>query len=148
MQLGDLPAAEQAVRRAVELAPNDATSYMLLATLCYSLERIGEAESFFKAAISADPVPSEPYYNLALLCSRDKRMEDARKYYQQALERGALPGSRARGGSRRIVRTLRSSCAFQSCWWSSCGAGKEDAPPPAHKSFSQRLDENNGYKGG
>ena len=64
---------------------------MLLATLCYRLNRAGEAESYFKAAITADPVPSEPYYNLALLCSRNKRLEDARNYYQQALERGAVP---------------------------------------------------------
>jgi tetratricopeptide (TPR) repeat protein len=85
------PAAEQAVRRAVDLAPTDAKSQMLLATLCYRLGRIGEAESHFKAAITADPMPSEPYYNLALICSRDRRIEDAKNYYQQALERGALP---------------------------------------------------------
>ena len=91
MLLGDLPAAEQAVRRAVELAPTDAKSQALLATICYRRGRAGEAESHFKAAITADPLPSEPYYNLALLCSRDRRMEDARNYYQQALERGAVP---------------------------------------------------------
>jgi pentatricopeptide repeat protein len=91
MKLGDLPAAEQAVRRSVDLAPNDAKSQMLLATLCYRLGRSGEAESYFKAAISADPVLSEPYYNLALLCSRERRFEDALNYYQQALERGAVP---------------------------------------------------------
>jgi pentatricopeptide repeat protein len=79
------------VRRAVELAPTDARSQLLLATVCYKTGRKGEAESHFKAAINADPMLSEPYYNLALLCSRDRRIEDARTYYQQALERGALP---------------------------------------------------------
>jgi pentatricopeptide repeat protein len=75
----------------VELAPNDATSQMLLATIFYRLGRIGEAESHFKGAITADPLPSEPYYNLALICSRDGRLDEARGFYQQALERGALP---------------------------------------------------------
>ena len=80
-----------AIAKSVELAPNDAKSQLLLATLRYRLGRLGEAESHFKAAINADPMPSEPYYNLALLCSRDRRFEDAKNYYQQALERGAQP---------------------------------------------------------
>jgi pentatricopeptide repeat protein len=75
----------------VDLAPNDAKSQILLATLCYRLGHASEAESYFKAAITADPALSEPYYNLALIYARGKRLDDARLFYQQALERGAVP---------------------------------------------------------
>ena len=44
------------------------------------------------------------------------------------------------------MKTLRSLLCLPVLLAVSCGAGKDDAPPPAHKSFSQRLDENNGYK--
>lgn len=91
MKLGDLPAAEQAVRHSVELAPDDAKSLMLLAKLCNVLRRAGEAESYLKAAITADPLLWEPYYSLAVLYSRDGRIEDAKNFYQQGLERGAVP---------------------------------------------------------
>lgn len=89
----ELPNAEQAARQAVDLAPNDAKSQNLLATLNYRLGRTKEAESYFKAAITADPLPSEPYYNLALICARSQRLDDAKNYYQKALERGAVPDS-------------------------------------------------------
>jgi pentatricopeptide repeat protein len=91
MRLSEVPAAEQALRQAILLAPNDANAHMLLGTLLYRVGRPGEAEVSFKAAISADPLPSEPYYNLALICARDRRFEDAKNYYEQALERGAIP---------------------------------------------------------
>jgi pentatricopeptide repeat protein len=91
MSLGNLAAAEQNVRQAVELAPADAKSQLLLGIIHNRLGRKSEAESHYKAAISADPILSEPYYNLALLCSRGKRLDEARNYYQQALERGAVP---------------------------------------------------------
>lgn len=91
MNLGDLPGAEQSVRRSVDLAPDDAKNQNLLATITYRLGHAKESETLYKAAIAADPIPSEPYFNLALLCARDKRFDDARGYYQQALERGAVP---------------------------------------------------------
>jgi Flp pilus assembly protein TadD len=91
MSMGDLTNAEKSLVEAVELAPDDAKSQMLLASTYYRLGRFPEAESHFKAAITADPVPSEPYYNLALLCVKTKRFEAAREFYNHALERGALP---------------------------------------------------------
>ena len=96
-----MQAANKALGKAVELAPNDAKSQLLLATLRYRTGKLGEAESHFKAAINADPMPSEPYYNLALLCSRDRRFEDAKKYYQQALERGAQPNPKLEEAIRK-----------------------------------------------
>mgnify|MGYP000700487915 CR=1 FL=1 len=91
MAAGDLKTAEKSVKEAVDLAPDDAKSQMLYATICYRLGRTGEAESHFKAAITADPVPSEPYFNLALIYARAKKFELAREYYNKALERGAIP---------------------------------------------------------
>jgi tetratricopeptide (TPR) repeat protein len=91
MTLGDLVGAEECSNQAVELAPDDPKSHMLLGVIAHRQSRYGEAETHFKAAISADPTLSEPYYNLAHLCLRDQRMEDAREYYHQALERGAVP---------------------------------------------------------
>ena len=54
-------------QRAVDLAPDDGKSQMLLGRIYYRQGRKAEAESHFKASITADPVPSEPYYNLAVL---------------------------------------------------------------------------------
>jgi hypothetical protein len=89
--LGDFKAAEQHVKEATVLSPDDAKSLSLLGSIKENLSLYGEAESYYKAAISADPNLSDPYYNLARLCSRDKRTDIARSYYLQALERGALP---------------------------------------------------------
>ena len=75
----------------MELAPNDAKSQILLATISYRLDLIPKAESHFKAAISAEPTASEPYYNLALIYLREERIGEAKTYYYMALERGAVP---------------------------------------------------------
>ncbi|MEO5711957.1 MAG: tetratricopeptide repeat protein [Luteolibacter sp.] len=91
MSMGDLKTAEKNVKEAVDLAPDDAKSQLLYATICYRMGRIGEAESHFKASITADPVPSEPYFNLALVYARSKKLDLARDYYNKALERGAVP---------------------------------------------------------
>ncbi|MES2476749.1 MAG: tetratricopeptide repeat protein [Verrucomicrobiota bacterium] len=89
--LGDFKSAEQHVKEATVLSPDDARSLSLLGSIKENLGQMGEAESYYKGAISADPSLSDPYYNLARLCARDKRIDIARTYYQQALERGALP---------------------------------------------------------
>lgn len=89
--LGNLKAAEQSLKEAVTLAPDDAKSLSLSGSVAQRLDRLGEAESFYKSAISADPLLSDPYFNLAWLCAKDGRLDIARKYYQQALEHGALP---------------------------------------------------------
>ncbi len=89
--LGDFKAAEQHVKEATVLSPDDAKSLSLLGSIKENLSLLGEAESYYKAAISADPILSDPYFNLARLCARDGRLDIARNYYQQALERGALP---------------------------------------------------------
>ncbi len=91
MSMGDLKAAEASVKEAVDLAPDDAKSQLLYATICYRMNRTSEAESHFKAAIMADPIPNEPYFNLALIYGRTKKTDLARDYYQKALERGAVP---------------------------------------------------------
>ncbi len=91
MTIGDLKLAEKSSKEAVDLAPDDAKSQFLYATICHRMGRTSEAESHFKAAITADPVPSEPYFNLAVLTARDKRLDIARDYYNKALERGAQP---------------------------------------------------------
>ena len=79
------------MKRAVELAPDDAKAYLLLGTVSYRLGEIADAESNFKSAIGVDPMPSEPYFNLALICAKSDRREDGRDYYAKALERGAVP---------------------------------------------------------
>ncbi len=91
MTMGDLKLAEKSAKEAVDLAPADATSQFLYATICYRIGSTGEAESHFKAAIMADPIPSEPYFNLALIYARAKKLDLAREYYNKALERGAVP---------------------------------------------------------
>ncbi len=89
--MGDFRAAEQSVKDAAALSPDDALSLSLLGAINENLVKLGQAESYYKAAISADPLPSEPYFNLARLCSKDKRHDEAKTYYHQALERGAVP---------------------------------------------------------
>ncbi len=89
--MGNYKGAEQSLKEAVMLAPDDAKALSLSGSIAQQLNRLGEAESFYKAAISADPLLSDPYYNLAWLCAKDGRLDIARAYYQQALEQGALP---------------------------------------------------------
>jgi len=94
MALGDISAAEQSVRHSMALAPDDAKTQNLLATIVYRLGRPSESEALYKDAIRTDPIPSEPYFNLALLYAHRKHFHDARSYYHQALERGALPDAK------------------------------------------------------
>src|SRR5690606_18201973 len=91
MMNGDLPGAVAPLTRSIELAPEDARSYILLGNVEYRLEQFGDAEGHFLAAISADPMASEPYFNLAKLYTRMKRSAEAKKFYDEALTRGAVP---------------------------------------------------------
>lgn len=91
MSQGRLTDAVRNIRKAVQLAPEDAKNQLLLGIIENRLGHTREAESCYKAAIFADPTPSEPYYNLALLYSKDKRLDAARDFYHQALEHGAIP---------------------------------------------------------
>jgi Flp pilus assembly protein TadD len=74
-RLGDFPAAEQCLRRAISLNPASPRQYLALAMICYRTGRLAEAGQLLRRAISIDPA-GEGYHvalGTALMDQNDYR---------------------------------------------------------------------------
>jgi tetratricopeptide (TPR) repeat protein len=87
-QLGRYAEAEAAYRGAVELYPNDASSWRQLGTLLTDhTNRNLEAEQALRRAIQIDPADPYAWSNLANLLAKDSsRVPEARSYVVKALQ--------------------------------------------------------------
>jgi tetratricopeptide (TPR) repeat protein len=73
--LGDFPAAEQYLRRAISLNPASPRQYLELAMICYRTGRLAEAVQLLRRAITIDPA-GEGYHvalGTALMDQNDYR---------------------------------------------------------------------------
>lgn len=66
----DWPTAEKFLRRALEVAPNDAWALNGLAAMTAQRGRTDEAVKLFEQAISANPDLPNPYYGLGVTFQR------------------------------------------------------------------------------
>lgn len=85
---GDIKAAKDFYRRAIELDPKYATAYYNLASLLEEEpKRRNEAEELYRHAIELDPTFSSAYNNLGLLLEKDsKRQAEAEELLLRAIE--------------------------------------------------------------
>jgi TPR repeat protein len=83
--------AEASLKRAVELAPTNATNHVVLGLLFYETGREKEAEDEFKAAIACDDTMSESYFNLAVLYGHQGKKKKGMECYQDSLLRNGKP---------------------------------------------------------
>lgn len=79
-QRADLQQPECYLQRALNFAPEDATTHMLYAMYMHKLDRFDDALSKYEKALSLSPNNIEIQYNLALLLTEMKRFEEAKKY--------------------------------------------------------------------
>ncbi|HEX2163942.1 MAG TPA: tetratricopeptide repeat protein, partial [Thermoanaerobaculia bacterium] len=83
---GDLPAAVEAWRRAVELDPGDAAAAN---NLGYALERLGQpaqASDLYARALAVDPTYALAWFNLGDLALQHGEPEQAIHFYRGGLE--------------------------------------------------------------
>ena len=97
---GKLGAAEQAFRRAVTLAPDDAQAWTNLGCVLWKLHRLDEAEACLLRAISRMPHLMEAHNNLGGVLEERGQLEQAGERYRVAISvDGARPEAHCNLGS-------------------------------------------------
>ena len=81
----DLYEAEKALRRTIQLAPDDATARMNLGYVFYRTGRTKSAITSMRKSIRLEPT-AEACYNLGRILRVAGREEEARKLYEKSLE--------------------------------------------------------------
>jgi tetratricopeptide (TPR) repeat protein len=80
----DLVKAEKALRRTIQLAPDDATARMNLGYIFYRTGRTKEAITSLRKSIKIEPT-AVACYNLGRILRVAGRIEEARRLYEQSL---------------------------------------------------------------
>jgi len=81
----NLDRAEQMLRQALNIDPDEAESDNLLALVLLRKGNVGDAERYFRAAIAIQPELAEPHYNLANLLARNGKYPEAGYHFEKAL---------------------------------------------------------------
>lgn len=84
-RLGQPAKAEQAYRRAVELAPNRADVYYNFGVLCFGEERWEEARRAFTKALELDPQNADASDNLGAVVERSGDLTQAATLFRRAI---------------------------------------------------------------
>ncbi len=101
----DFAAAEAELRRALELAPQNAAATSNLATLLSYLDRLDEAVALEQRAIALEPLRTASYFNLALYLTLLGRYDEAELAVRKAI---ALQPQSAQSYSQlAIIQILR-----------------------------------------
>lgn len=85
-QQGNYPAAEKALRRAVELAPQDAFSHTILGISLYQQGKYDQAITILQRAIALDPKDPKTRNYLGISLSQLGRQESAEQQCRKAIE--------------------------------------------------------------
>ena len=82
---GDLPRAEQALRRVIEVAPDTFSAYEELGGLYAAQQRHADARREFEAVAARRPRPVGPLTMIGFSYEAEGRLEEARQSYERAL---------------------------------------------------------------
>jgi TolB-like protein/Flp pilus assembly protein TadD len=82
----DLPAAEASYRRALELAPSNASVQDGAAVLFYKLGKFEEAIDLSHRALDEDPLSPSFYHNLGLTCFAAGRLAESEQAFRKSIE--------------------------------------------------------------
>jgi len=85
-QLRQFQPAEEALKRALQLNPQDFNTYVLLGRLYQQENAVDKAVGGFEAATRLNPKSVGAWTALGILREKNGQMEDAEKAYQEALE--------------------------------------------------------------
>lgn len=85
LSLGDYSAAEQALRRAIELSPNDPQSEALLGWALMLQEKYDEALTWFQRVLVREPQNSLARINVGYICLKKKVFGEAIEHLSRAI---------------------------------------------------------------
>ncbi len=86
LRKGDTAAAEDALRRAIELDSTNVAAYRQLAAVYERSERVGEAIETYQAALAESPGSAQIHYVLGSLYQAEGRSEEAISALEKAIE--------------------------------------------------------------
>lgn len=90
MEMGDLEAAKQGLRRALELDPELVLARYNLGRTCQLLGQLDQAVANYHAVLQHDSDHSEAHNNLGLILQSQRRLDVAAQHFQKALVRNPL----------------------------------------------------------
>ena len=85
LSLGDYAAAEQALRKAIELSPNDPQSEALLGWALMLAEKYDEALTWFQKVLVREPQNSLARINVGYICLKKKIWNEAIEHLSRAI---------------------------------------------------------------
>ena len=85
LSLGDYPAAEQALRRAIELSPNDPQSEALLGWALMLQEKYDEALTWFQKVLVREPQNALARINVGYICLKKNIFGEAIEHLSRAI---------------------------------------------------------------
>jgi tetratricopeptide (TPR) repeat protein len=85
LSLGDYPAAEQALKKAIELSPNDAQSEALLGWALMLQEKHDEALGWFQRVLTRDPQNSLARINIGYISIKKRNWTEATENLSRAI---------------------------------------------------------------
>ena len=85
LSLGDYPAAEQALKKAIELSPNDPQSESLLGWALMLQEKHDDALTWFQKVLVRDPNASLARINVGYICLKKKIFGEAVEHLSRAI---------------------------------------------------------------
>ena len=85
LSLGDYPAAEQSLRRAIELSPNDPQSEALLGWALMLQEKYDDALNWFQRVLTREPQNSLARTNVGYICLKKKNFSEAVEHLSRAI---------------------------------------------------------------
>jgi tetratricopeptide (TPR) repeat protein len=85
LSLGDYPAAEQALRKAIELSPNDQQSEALLGWALMLQEKYDEALTWFQKVLVREPQNSLARINVGYISLKKKTFSEAIEHLSRAI---------------------------------------------------------------
>lgn len=77
--------AEEQLREAIRVNPDDHTPYVNLGNLLRDRNRLKEAEAAYRTALRLNPDDGRVYYDLGLVLAETKRPEEAEAMFRQAV---------------------------------------------------------------
>jgi len=85
LSLGDYPAAEQSLRKAIELSPNDPQSEALLGWSLMLQEKYDEAYTWFQKVLTREPQNSLARINVGYILLKKKTFNEAIEHLSRAI---------------------------------------------------------------
>jgi tetratricopeptide (TPR) repeat protein len=85
LSLGDYPAAEQSLRKAMELSPNDPQSEALLGWALMLQEKYDDALTWFQKVLVRDPNASLARINVGYICLKKRIFSEAVEHLSRAI---------------------------------------------------------------